>query len=447
VSQAVPRADGEVEKDEVQSSADPDAPRRSLPKPLVALLAVLLGAAAVGSAIHAVGSDRHHPVAVRPAPVPSRPGGQATTSCGLSVSTAAMTFHRADWPRIDAPSRPARPGLSVLAWSVTPLLRVDLASGEVTRPVLCAGAVDGVYPVTVPWARVMNITQDGHRRVWWVDRSNRLAQLAGDEQTAGGTTADAPAGAYAVPGLDGSLLVVTSTHAGQTLSRYTSLDRSPVVRPLDPRYSLIGEVAQGLVVRSPLGRSPDSTGGELLVVDPRTDRVVRDLGRDADEFPVVRGDRVAWVVNLPCRTGCLLRVADLSSGGQAGTTDVDLPGTGQTDSILKAFAPDGSSIAVSYPRTSSSQGRVGVVSVASAPATTTWIAGIKPGRTGYAVGTSWSEDGRTLVLSTSTRTFGRFATWDVSSHRLTAMPWAVAQDISQDLLSTVGPDLQAWSGP
>ena len=179
--------------------------------------------------------------------------------------------------------------------------------------------------------------------------------------------------------------------------------------------------------------------GELLLVDPKTDRVVRDLGSDADEFPAIRGQRVAWIVSLPCRTGCVLRVADLTGGARAPTTDIELPASSQTDSISKAFAPDGSSLAVSYPATSSSQGKVGVVSLASAPATTTWIAGIAPGRTGYAVGTAWSPNGRTLVLSTSTRTFGRFATWDAVSHRLTAMPWAVAQDISQDLLSTVGP--------
>jgi hypothetical protein len=426
----VPRADAEVTRDEVGSSRDPGVPRRALPKPLVVALGLLVAAVVVVLCVSAV-TPEHHTVAVRPSPVPSGAGGQAATSCALEVSTPAMTFHRADWPAIDAPSRPAAPGITVLAWSVTPLLRVDLATGEVTRPVMCTGPVDGVFPVAVPWARVMNVTQQGHRQVWWVDGTNHLAEV--------------PAGTYAVPGHDGSLLVVTATQTGQNLARYTSLERSPAVRPLGPSYSLVGEVMQGLVVREPLGASPDSTSGELLVVDPRTGRVVRDYGSDADEFPAVQGDRVAWVVSLPCRTGCVLRVADLASGR---TTDTQLPGTSQTDGIGKAFSPDGSNLAVSYAEPNSTQRRVGVVSLPSSKIT--WISGIASGRTGYAVGTTWSTDGRTLVLSTSNRTFGRFALWDVTTHQLTAMPWVVAQDISQDLLSTVGAagnGLEAWGTP
>jgi hypothetical protein len=60
-------------------------------------------------------------------------------------------------------------------------------------------------------------------------------------------------------------------------------------------------------------------------------------------------------------------------------------------------------------------------------------------------GITWSADGRWLVLSTSTITFGRFAVWNPRTGDTTAMPWVVAQNISADQLSAVGGGLAAWS--
>jgi Tol biopolymer transport system component len=128
------------------------------------------------------------------------------------------------------------------------------------------------------------------------------------------------------------------------------------------------------------------------------------------------------------------------------THDVVVPGTGDPWAVTKALSPDGSSIALSYPGFSAPGGasRTGGVVVASTVnGATTRVRGVSTGD-GHPLGVSWSADGRWLVLSASTTTFGRFAVWNTRSHQLTAMPWVVAQNISQDLLSTADGPLRAW---
>jgi hypothetical protein len=430
--------------DELESAGDPDVAPRALPRRAWFLLALLGVATAAGLGVHELTKSAPPKPAAAAKPTPTTTPSRTPASCADTVDSAPMTLHRADWPRIAAPTGSGPAGVTVLVWTVTPLLRVDLGTGEVSRPVMCAGPVDKVFPVAVPWARVMNIADGGHRRVWWVDRSDQLRELAGDDVTEVGSTADAPAGAYAVPGRSGSLLVVMSTHLGQQLSRYTNGTAPVSVTPLDNRYLLVGEVSQGLIVRQNLGASPDSIGGRLLLLDPQTRKVIRSLGTENDDQPVVQGDRVAWVVSSPCRRQCTLRMVDLAQGT---TRDVHIPGTSNPATIWKSFSPDGSSIALSYRDISSTPGRPSagaVIVVSLADGSTTRVEGMATTGNGHPLGVTWSEDGHWLVLSASNATFGRFAVWDTASHVLTAMPWVVAQDISQDLLSTASGALGAW---
>jgi hypothetical protein len=391
------------------------------------VLALLGVGAALGVSVHALTGS-----------------GAPTTSCADTGTSAPMTGHQPEWPRIDAPTGPGPAGVTVLAWSATPLLRVDVGTGAVSRPVSCTGEVDGVFPVAVPWARVMNIAQAGDGRVWWVDRSNHLRELAGDEASGAGTTAYPPAGAYAVPGRDGALLVVARTVSGQRLLRYTDPGPPISILPLDERDRLVGEVTQGLVVRHRDGNATGSSGERLLVLDPRTGKAIRPLGPAGDDVPAVRGDRLAWVVSFPCRSRCTLRVADLAART---ARDVVIPGTSDPGTISKAFSPDGSTIALSYTDiiTGSGLPHAGaVLTVSAADGSTARVVGMSTTGNGYPLGVTWSVDGRWLVLSASNTAFGRFAVWDTASHELRAMPWAVAQDISPDFLSTVGGPLGAW---
>jgi hypothetical protein len=436
--------------DELQSAGDPDVAPHLVPKWVRAVLVLLGAAAASVGLLHQL--DQHPTKVaahVRSTPVPSGavPSPAATahsTSCAAAAPSEPMTGHRADWPPIKAPTGRGPAGVAVLAWASSPVLRVDVGTGEVSRPVLCVGAVDAVFPVAVPWAQVMNVDDRGHRRVWWVDPGGQLGELAGDEQTGTGTSADAPSGAYAVPGLSGSLLVVSSTAQGQTLSRFASGTATPTVTRLDSRYDVVGEVAAGLVVRLPVGARPDSNSGRLLLLDPRTHRVTRFLGTENDDRPIIQGDAIAWIAHSPCRADCTLRVLDTASWS---TRDVVLPGTHDPSTIWKAFSPSGTSIALSYTDITSIQGRAGpghVLVVDLAHRRMTTVPGIGTTGNGQALGATWSADGRWLVLSTSNSMYGRFAVWSTQSHRLTAMPWVVALDISQDLLSTASGALGAW---
>ena len=103
---------------------------------------LLIAAGLVGAGLHALRSPSHKEAV----PVP-RPSVTPGPSCAKDLTTPAFTGHPSDWPRISAPTGPGPTGVAVLAWSVTPLLRIDLATGTVTRPVLCVGPVDGVFPV------------------------------------------------------------------------------------------------------------------------------------------------------------------------------------------------------------------------------------------------------------------------------------------------------------
>jgi hypothetical protein len=306
--------------------------------------------------------------------------------------------------------------------------------------------VDGIFPVDVPWARVVNVADHGDRRVLRVDPSDRLREVAGDQMSTGGTTALPPAGAYAVAGRDAALLVVSRGASGQTLTRYADGLRPVTTQRLPDPYLLIGETSQGLVVRQPIGRPAETVRGRLLVLDAETLRVVRDLGAESDPHPVIQGDRIAWFVDGTCPISCLLRVA----GGAAVTHDLMVPGTHELPMVRKALAPDGDAVALSYADVRGGPGRVVVASperrtVSTVPgiATAGTVAGTST--TSAIAGITWSADGRWLVLSTSTITFGRFAVWNARTGTTTAMPWVVAQNISADQLSAVGGGLAAWS--
>ncbi len=423
----------------IESPVDPD--RRPLPRWLRVGAVALVAAGLVGAGLSVLQSPSHEQAL--PVPRPTVTGGP---SCSQDLVTPRFTGHQSDWPRITAPTGPGPAGVAVLAWSVTPLLHVDLATGTVARPALCVGQVDGVFPVAVPWARVVNVADHGDRRVLQVDPTDRLRELAGDQVATGGTTALPPAGAYAVAGHGDTLLVVARDPSGQTLTRYAIKERPISTQSLPDQYLLLGETSAGLVVREPVGRPAETVRGRLLVLDPRTLRVVRDLGAESDPHPTVEGDHLAWFVDATCQRSCLLRVTDLS---RPGTRTIAVPGTRDLPAVRKEFAPDGSAIALSYADVRGGLGRVivaatgtGTVTTVPGIATSGTVAGTST--TSAIAGVTWTTDSRWLVLSTSTTTFGRFAVWDPRTRATTAMPWVVAQNISADQLSAVGGDLLAW---
>jgi hypothetical protein len=279
-----------------------------------------------------------------------------------------------------------------------------------------------------------------------VDSADRLQEVAGDVVANGGTTALPPAGAYAVAGRNDTLLVVSRAASGQTLSRYADRGRPVSTQDFPNRYDLIGETRRGLVVRQPVGRPAETVRGRLLVLNPETLQVVRDLGAESDAHPALVGERLAWFVDATCERACVLRIADLKN---ARTLDVTVPGTRELQQVRKAFAPNGLAIALAYADVRGGHGRVIVISpgprITTVPGIATSGTTAGTSTTGAIAGITWTSDSRWLVLSTSTITFGRFAVWDPRSRTTTAMPWVVAQNISADQLSAVGGGLLAWS--
>ena len=235
--------------------------------------------------------------------------------------TPAFTGHRGDWPRITAPTGPGPAGVAVLVWSVTPLLRVDLASGTVNRPALCVGPVDGVFPVEVPWARVVNVADHGDRRVLRVDPTDRLRGAGRRRDGQRWHDSLAAGGAYAVAGRDGTLLVVFSNVLrpdGHPLRRGRTHDpRSTPCRTSTCCWARPNR--DSWCAHRSVGRLSPS-GVDCSSSNPETLQVLRDLGAESDAHPALEGDRLAWFVDARCERACVLRIADLERGGDPRTS-------------------------------------------------------------------------------------------------------------------------------
>lgn len=414
--------------DQLESAGDPDIVRGRLPRRVaIALVVLIVGAATALGTYDLTRPTTHRRVAAPPVPRPSpRP---LAKSCANADASAPVTAPEPDWPTIDAPVGRGPTGLSVLASNVTPLLHVDLATGVVSRPVECVGEVDQASPVDVSWARVLNVSDAGVRRVYRVDDSQHLQQVPGD---------------YAVAGRGGTVLVISATATGQHVARYADATWTPSITPLGDGLIVIGETSVGLIAED-VDVPQQWVPTQLVVADPRTGAVTQTLGGQSDARAVIAGERVAWLEPAPCSSSCTLRVYDPRTG--SGRT-ISVPRTTDPSTINVAASPDGASIALSYVATTSypgssalnghaDAGSVVVVSVSNG--TTRQIGGMTTTGNGQPLGVTWSVDSRWLVLDSANSIFSRFAVWDGRTHELRAMPWVVAKDLSSDSLSTVHP--------
>jgi hypothetical protein len=281
------------------------------------------------------------------------------------------------------------PGLRLLVGGPAPKL-VDTATGQSTR--LDVPAAGPRAP-----ARLVRV---GDGLLAFVPSSSpgssapvRLAYLLRPGSAAVGLGA-ADAG---IAARGGGVITVHRTPAGGVLAGFGAdgtrrwQRRAPVgVEPLaDTGYGLVLHLAT-----DPAG--PDQVA-PLLLVDPASGAVRRQLARQASTVLASRDDAVAWLGPGSCPPDCAVRITELASGGTR-----NVQARADRAPIAGAFSPDGRLLALSFGggglptgSTRYPDGLVSVVEVGSGSARVV---------RGYGGGlyppswVDWSADGRLVVM-------------------------------------------------
>ena len=264
----------------------------------------------------------------------------------------------------------------------------------------------------------------------------------------GGTTALPPAGAYAVAGRGGTLLVVSRDVLGPDphplCTGRTCASRSSPCRPVRAARRGQQRARGAAAARSAGGVGPRATAscsirrrcGSCATSGPRA--TPHPVARGGPSR-VVRGRRLRAVLRAAGRRPRWRR--DSGHRGAGDSRPADGPQGVRPERL-------GSRLVVCRrpwwpgPSDRHRRGRQDRDDGARASRRTGTVAGTST--TSAIAGVTWTADSRWLVLSTSTITFGRLAVWDPRTGATTAMPWAVAQNISADQLSAVGGGLLAW---
>ena len=379
---------------------DPDAaPRRPRPRWLSAVggaaLVVVLAVLAVRD-----GTGRSRP----PRPVPS-------PTVALASPTPAPRAYTFPPPpeavyRIDGDPGPGPPGVRLVVGGRRPGV-LDVATGRLIGltglPYAAGEVVELRRGTCYTVALVYRPSDDAFRAVVLPDSGGAVELGAVDQ---------------ALPLRDGSLLTVVcpTGYAGEC--RLSSRTATGALRwqrrPPEPTR-LVRETAYGVLVLS----GADGRSARLQVEDPRTGRVVRDLGRTPAVLAAT--DRlVAWQP-YDCLSACPVLVADLADGSVR-----VMPGSAGR-AAFGAFSPDGGRLAVGFWGLHShdpdrSRQRDGYAAVLDLR-TPAWFR--VPGLTTGAKAAPlplWTPDGSRLLLATGDDGVGRIASWTPGSPRLTVLP-------------------------
>lgn len=222
-----------------------------------------------------------------------------------------------------------------------------------------------------------------------------------------------------LPMRDGSVLTLVclpGTGGGCVLGSRTATGAIRWQRRVPSALALVRDTPSGVLVS--VWRS--DRYGELQLVDPRTGRLRRDLGRAA--WVLTADDRRVVYERAGCDYGCPILVADLTDGGR--TVLPFLPGRPAS----AAISPDGRRLALGFqglhsqdPAPSSERdGYLVVFDLRDG----TWepVPGLTTGPKAVPVPV-WTPDGSRLLIAVSDEDgVGRVAAWRPSARRLTVLP-------------------------
>jgi len=222
------------------------------------------------------------------------------------------------------------------------------------------------------------------------------------------------ADAGVLPSRDGQLILTTYRRSGTTVTGLT-LDRK-----LRWQWELPGlvlglrDTRAGLLVEQYDG--PHGRSAHLLLLDPRTGAVRRDIGRG--DVAASSDTAIAWTP-ANCPDACSVVITTLSTGASRRypMPTYWLPQHG-------AFAPDGHTLALTFPASGrSGVSRPGFVVTLDLQLTTfTWVRGLRTG-SGLGAEVGWSPDGRYLVIAVNWPDHQQLALWRPG--HLTVLPAAL----------------------
>jgi hypothetical protein len=219
------------------------------------------------------------------------------------------------------------------------------------------------------------------------------------------------ADAGVVPSRDGQLILIAYRRGGTTITGLTLARRLRWQWQLPGLALAVRDTPAGLLVEQYDG--PHGRAANLLLLDPKTGAVRREIGRG--DVAASNDTTVAWTP-ANCPDACSLAVTTLASGA---TRRYAMPIYWRPD--RGAFAPDGRTLALTFPAT----GRIGVSRpgfVVTLDLALTTFTRVRDLRTGSGLGAEvgWSPDGRYLVIAVNWPDRQQFALWRAG--RLTVLP-------------------------
>jgi hypothetical protein len=348
-------------------------------------------------------------------------GYAATHRYPAPASRPAATPAGSDLPAPGSGTRVGRgpPGLRLLVGGPSPHL-VDAATGE-------SAALD--VPAVGPHAPA-RLVRAGRGVLAFVPPSSpgtaASARLLAYLVRPGSATVGLGAAETGIAARDGGVITVHHTAAGSVLAGFGPDGARRWQRRTPVGVEPLGDTEYGLVVR----QVPDLAGPDqvapLLLVDPPTGALRRQLAPRASTVLASRDDAVAWLGPDSCPPDCAVRVTALASGA----TRTVLARSDRTP-LAGAFSPDGRLLALSFGGggqpsgpTRYPDGLVSVIDIGSLAVTVVrgYGGGLYP-----PTWLDWSSDGRLVVMLAASggRERVRVAVSRAgSADGFTMLPWA-----------------------
>lgn len=349
------------------------------------------------------------------------------TAAGTPTSTVPRDL--LSIPVLNARPGPAPAGLRLLTngGPVPGILDLDTGRRTTLTGLSTADQYRAPQLVGLPGGDVVLVYTDqagNSGRIYLVDQRGR-ARLIG-------------AGATALPGADGSILLVrydpvASTDPIGPLQTLTAIDRQGHQLwsyPVPGNSAVLAGTRRGVLLAA---YNPDGMTAQITVLDPDTG-LLRDLG--IGSAGLTADDRHALWLSAGCSqegtAHCLLMMTDLQTGA---TRSWPVPGNGPSFGLI---APDGRSVALAWYTTFGVDGpeQAGHLDILD----------LSTGRSSRAPGVApaikrlpslaWLPDNRTLLLALAWPDHWRIASWHAGDARPISWPGSVpaTQDDQQLLL-------------
>jgi hypothetical protein len=429
---------GDVAIREIHDSYEQDGtgparlgPRRRWPAALVTAVLVLAVARLVAGQQHTDQPAAAPGPAANRTSVPAPRSVLPTAASTASASRIVVAPDSLDIPVLNGRPGPAPAGLRLLTSGSAPGI-VDVDTGRRT-PLTGLSTVDQQRPqapqlVALPGGESVLVYPDqagNSGRIYLADQQGRAQLIA--------------AGAAALPGVDGSILItryhpVASTDPTGPMQTLTAIDRRGNELwsyPVRGGSAVLAGTRHGVLLAT---YQPDGTTAQIALLDPDTGRL-RELG--TGNAGLTADDRHALWLSTGCAqqapVHCLLMMTDLVTGA---SRSWPVSGNGPSAALI---APDGRSVALAWYTVFGPDGsgvRPGHLDILD----------LSTGRSSRAPGVApavkrlpslaWLPDSRTLLLALAWPDHWRMASWHAGDPKPTSWPIVVPtrQDDQQLLL-------------